>query len=369
MHDKNLISRLLNYKGAVFFMIKNAEGKCWLLPERNLYTAMNIYQPSTIKGKILKSFFPFFSKYQAVRKLLDIKTYKLELNKLLEKKLKSLFDFEDLEFSIFGGTPSSHQKITMQIYKGSKILGYCKFSDKKEISILFKQEEQTLDFLKKQGVDQIPICLFSGNYQEDIDFFVQTTKKTNTSIQSNKWSISHEDFLYQLHNKTKQNILFEKSDFYNSLRLLKINLGLLKKQHSHLIINSIKFLENFFKTKEVNFSVYHGDFTPWNMIIESKKLFVFDFEYAKKTFPPFLDRYHFYTQVCIHEKKWNAEEIFYNYLNKNDVIFKNTKNSILFMSYLLSIISLYLDREKLNFYNFKEASIWIELLNLINEKK
>jgi hypothetical protein len=105
------------------------------------------------------------------------------------------------------------------------------------------------------------------------------------------------------------------------------------------------------------------------MIIESKKLFVFDFEYAKKTFPPFLDRYHFYTQVCIHEKKWNAEEIFYNYLNKNDVIFKNTKNSILFMSYLLSIISLYLDREKLNFYNFKEASIWIELLNLINEKK
>jgi len=369
MHDKNLISRLINYEGAVFFMIKNAEGKCWLLPERNLYTAMNIYQPSTIKGKILRSYFPFFSKYQAVRKLLDIETYKLELNKLLEKKLKSLFDLEEIEFSIFLGTPSSHQKITMQIYNGSKILGYCKFSDKKEIITLFKQEKQTLDFLKKQGVDQIPICLFSGNFQEDIDFFVQTTKKTNISTQTNKWSTIHEDFLHQLYSKTKQDILFEKSDFYNSLRLLKMNSGFLKKQHRTLILNAIKGLESIFKNRDVNFSIFHGDFTPWNMIKESKKLFVFDFEYSKKTFPPFLDRYHFYTQVCIHEKKWNAKEIYYNYLNKNEVIFKNSKNSVLYMSYLLSVISLYLDREKLYFYNSKETSIWIDLLNLVIEKK
>lgn len=369
MENNTLISRLLNYQGADFFMINNAEGKWWMFPRRNMDTAMHLFQPSTIKGKVLKSFFPFFSKFRAVRKLLGVKIFKLELNNLLEQKLKSLFDCEDLEFSIFGGTPSSHQKITMQLHKGSKILGYCKFSDKKEVKIIFKQEEKILNFLKKQEVDQIPTCLFSGNYHEDIDFFVQTTQKTNASVQSNQWSTAHADFLLQLHNNTKQNILFEKSDFYNSLQLLKTNLGLLEEQHNKLILKSINYLENCFETKEVNFSAYHGDFTPWNMIIESKKLFVFDFEYAKMTFPPFLDRYHFYTQVCIHEKKWNAEEIQNNYLHKNEVIFKYSKNSdLLYMSYLLSIISLYVDREKHNFYNLEETNIWIELLSIVSKK-
>ena len=369
MENDNLISRLLNYQGADFFMVNNADGKWWLMPRRNMVTAMHLYQPSSLKGRVLKLFFPFFSRFQVVRRILDVRTYKLELINLLEEKLKSLFNCKDLEFSVFGGTPSSHQKITMQIYKGSKILGYCKFSDKKEVKIIFKQEEYILNFLKKKGVDQIPVCLFSGNYHGDIDFFVQTTQKTKTSIQSNQWSTAHEDFLLQLHNKTKQNILFEKSEFFNSLQLLKNDLGLLEKQHNKLILGLINYLENFFKSKEVCFSVYHGDFTPWNMIIEKKRLFVFDFEYAKMTFPPFLDRYHFYTQVCIHEKKWNAEEIQKNYLRKNELIFKDSKNSdLLYMSYLLIIISLYLDREKQNFYNLSETSIWIELLSLLSKK-
>lgn len=369
MENDNLVSLLLNQKGSDFFMLKNVEGKWWLMPRRNIITAIQLYQPSTIKGKILKSYFPFLSRYKIVRKLSGIKTFKLELNKLLLIKLKYLFNCEGIEFSVFGGTPSSHQKITMQIYKGSKILGYCKFSDKKELKNIFKQEEEILNFLQKKGVDQIPSCLFSGNFHNNIDFFVQTTQKTNSSIQPNKWLTYHEEFLNQLHNKTKQNILFENSDFYNSLRLLKINLGILKKQHNDLILSSVNFLENYYKMKEVNFSVCHGDFTPWNMIIESKKLFVFDFEYAKKTFPPFLDRYHFYTQVCIHENKWNAEEIQHNYLNKSEVIFKHSKKSdFLFISYLLSIISLYLEREKHNFYKLHETTIWIELLSLLSKK-
>ena len=369
MENDNLISRLLNYQGADFFMVNNADGKWWLMPRRNMVTAMHLYQPSSLNGRVLKLFFPFFSRFQVVRRMLDVRTYKLELINLLEEKLKSLFNCKDLEFSVFGGTPSSHQKITMQIYEGSKILGYCKFSDKKEVKIIFKQEEQVLNYLNNQGVEQIPKCLFSGNYLEDIDIFVQTTQKTNASFQSNNWSTIHEDFLLQLHNKTKQNILYEKSEFYKSLQLLKINLGLLEKQHNNLILGLINYLENYFKNKEVCFSAYHGDFTPWNMIIENKKLFVFDFEYAKITFPPFLDKYHFYTQVCIHEKKWNAEEIQMNYLHKNNVIFKYSKKSdLLYVSYLLSITSLYLDREKHNFYNLNETSVWFELLSLLSKK-
>ena len=47
-----------------FFRITNAEGKMWLLPLRNIRMAMELYQPSGYRGKILKCLLPLLSYVQ-----------------------------------------------------------------------------------------------------------------------------------------------------------------------------------------------------------------------------------------------------------------------------------------------------------------
>ena len=324
--ENKLVSQLFNNKGHNFYFIHNSSGKWWLIPQKNMKTAMSIYQPSSIKAKLFKKYFPILSRTFLTRKLLGFKIFKLGLDYLLEKKLKSLFGLDNLQFSVFSGTPSSHQKITVQIHSGSEILGYCKFSDKIEVKKSFFNEQKILNFLNKNKIDQIPSCLFRGVLDEETEIFVQSTKKTKYSKTTSKWTYLHDDFLEQLHNKTKKELLFKNTDFYHSLKLLNQNLLFLKVKHRNLVKDLVSFFNDFFQDKKVCFSAYHSDFTPWNTVINKDKLFVFDFEYAKLSYPPFLDIFHFYTMVGIHEYKWSAKDIYLNYqniVNPSKNIFQN----------------------------------------------
>lgn len=51
------INRILQFRGEGFYKLVNGDGKVWLMPARNMRIAMNLYQPSGIKGKLLKHFF------------------------------------------------------------------------------------------------------------------------------------------------------------------------------------------------------------------------------------------------------------------------------------------------------------------------
>ena len=100
---------------------------------------------------------------------------------------------------------------------------------------------------------------------------------------------------------------------------------------------------------------------PWNMFIEKGKLFVFDWEYARKTYPPFLDKYHYFTQTAIFERHWSEKEIL-EYVKSEDGkwIDKHT-----YCLYLLDILSRFTLREKGNIGKDLDNcfKIWIKLLN------
>ena len=44
------IDKILRFRGEVFYRLMNGDGKVWLMPARNMRVAMNLYQPSGIKG-------------------------------------------------------------------------------------------------------------------------------------------------------------------------------------------------------------------------------------------------------------------------------------------------------------------------------
>ena len=177
--DNNiLIDRILDLKGDFLFIsFTNADGKRWVIPQQNMVTAMNLYQPSSWKGKLVKQFLPLLHKISFLRRNLGMQHHHYELCYLLKQELSHLFNCESIEFSLFSGTPSLHQKITIQLSIGHTILGYCKVSNKQNIKAIFKYEQKVLDTLMKKGVKQIPACLYCGTLKEDIDLFVQTTQK------------------------------------------------------------------------------------------------------------------------------------------------------------------------------------------------
>jgi hypothetical protein len=337
----NLLNHILKANsGSLYYTFSNADGKTWLMPKKNMRTAMNLYQPAGMNGKLMKQIFPYLWWIKPLRTKLRITVNQYALQKNLNELLRSVFHTQHLEFSIFCGTPSIHQKTTMQISCGNRILGYCKITNDDEIIKMFVQEQSTLEFLRNKGVEHIPKCLYCGNLNNGISIFVQSTEKSNQSKIVHQWTNRHTLFLNELYKNTRQNIDFINTDFYKSLAYLQTVIQNFRPEDVPVIQKAIDIVLSYYEGY-VDFSVYHADFTPWNIFFEMGNIFVFDWEYTQKTYPPFLDWFHYIFQVAIIENKLNTKYT-YNFFCKHKSKYVGNDNiEIMCLCYLLNILSFY----------------------------
>ena len=349
-----------------FYRIENKDGKVWLMPVSRLRTAMHLYQPSGRNGKLLKRWFPMLHRLPLLKQKLHIETIRCCLAEDLYGKLCKLFNRDRLEYAMFCGTPCVHQKLTIQISVGKRILGYCKVCDHRDVISLFNREGEFLKRIKQLGVDNVPGILFVGEWRSGIHLLVQTTTKTSYSQVIHEWGTLHEEYLEKLFAKTKRELPFEETDYYHTLSELREHIDWLPSEEARALLgNAIDkvFVEN--KGQMVEYGAYHADFTPWNMFEEQGRLFVFDWEYAQMTYPPMLDRYHFFTQTAIFEKHWQADEIM-AYAQSAD---GNWIDKAEYRLYLLDIIARFTIRERGNIDGdiAHSMDIWIELLKRLDE--
>ena len=89
---------------------------------------------------MVKALFPWLYRLPFVLKVIHAKSVYFDINDELKRLFYQLFHEAEIDFSIFCGTPCVHQKITMQISKDKRILGYCKVTDSENIATLFKSE-------------------------------------------------------------------------------------------------------------------------------------------------------------------------------------------------------------------------------------
>ncbi len=343
MEIDSLLSKILVYQqGQVFYRFSNADKKMWMLPIQDIRIGMNIYQPGGRNGKLLKMGMPIFHHSPQFRKLLHIESVQCELKEDLKKLLCSLFHIDNLQFSLFCGAPSATQKIVLQLSMGNKIVGYCKLTNRVNVKSLFSQETETLKFLHEKGIANIPIPLYCGEYEPNIWAFVQTTEKANTSFMVHHWTKAHRLFVDGLYEKTRTITTFEKSDYYKYVEYLSSHIHLVPATDTECICKSIDFIKRLYASPQ-SFSVFHGDFTSWNMFMNKKNLFVFDWECAERTFPPHMDAIHYILQNALLEKHLDLESC-YSYLKKQIKIHFEDDNSIyrLTIAYLLFIIAYYL---------------------------
>lgn len=351
--------------GEIFYTFSNADGKIWHIPQKNMRVGMQLYQPSGRNGILMKNLFPLLHGFGPLRSFLKVteKRYKLRSN--FAELVKSLWGNAEFEFSIFEGTPSVHQKITIQISEGNRIAGYCKISDQDRVTELFFQEEATLNFLRSKGMTQLPECLFCGPVSGEAVAFIQSTSKTTKSRIIHAWAPLHERFLQDLSEKTLQPLPFHSTDYYQTLQHLKENLTRLSPDDRILVGRQLDRTLEKYGEQEVSFSAYHADFTPWNMFLEGGELFVFDWEYAQMTYPPYLDYFHFFTQTAIFEKHWDEVAIFKAYRQLSPDLYINDQQ---YRCYLLDVISRFLSRETGAIQGdvARCIAIWIRLLSFLD---
>lgn len=350
-------------EGNTFFSFANADGKRWIMPVRKMRTAMNLYQPSVPKGKLVKVGLPFLFWNPVVLRVLHAERLYLTLTYEMRVLLENTFGVKNPEFAIFCGTPCVHQKITIQISCGKRIIGYVKVTASEDIRNVFDHENRILSKLHRQGVECVPECLYCGTLACGLHVFIQTTIKTVQSKVLHRWTNLHSQFLTMLATCTQQELPFEQTDFNHDLNLLESRLDEIDKEEE--VVKVLAEIRTHYKEKNVVFSAFHADFTPWNMFKEQDNLFVFDWEYARLTYPPRLDYFHFMIQTSIFEEHLTAEKIakrFEDEFKILDIIYSDSRFA--FKCYLIAIISIYINREKETISNGtrERISFWIKLL-------
>lgn len=367
MNIDGQLKQILKFgEGNTFFSFANADGKRWIMPARNMQTAMNLYQPSGLKGKLVKVGLPLLFWNPAALRMLHAERLRLSLTDEMRSLLEKTFGIKNPEFAIFCGTPCVHQKISIQISCGNRIISYVKVTASEDIRAVFEHENRILTTLHRQGIECVPECLYRGTLSSGLHVFIQSTTKTAQSKMVHEWTNLHSLFLTMLAVRTQQELPFGQTDFNRDLNLLESRLS--EFDEAEVVEKAITEVRTHYEGKNVAFSVFQADFTPWNMFEERGKLYVFDWEYARLTYLPHLDYFHFMIQTAIFEKHLTAEDIAKRFEVEHDVLdFIFCDSRLALKCYLLAIMAIYINREKESISNDTRERIafWVKLLKLI----
>lgn len=359
-----------NSFGKQHIILMNVEGKKWIFPIDNVKVGMNIYQPSSFQGKTVKKLLPYVTKWQFILNKLHISVENMKLQDDVMLYLRHHLG-EQVEYSIFYGTPSPNQKITMQINQGKKCIAYVKFSDKEHIAEYFQREYSLLKELEVTGMQCIPKAIAFqkiGKYY----VFVQSGEKTGREKEADKFYKAHINFLDKMYEHSKVTKSFEDTKYYKNLMDLQNCLERFESKDRDIIHKGIDKISRVW-TNETEFYLYHGDFTPWNMYLKEDMLHVFDFEYAKREYPKYLDVFHFHTQIWNLVERRDMESIWNLYQRKNQEwaeCLQIDNIDVYYIAYLLDIIHENLLLESIANEKIDEGcyKLWLYLLERLNAK-
>lgn len=136
------------------------------------------------------------------------------------------------------------------------------------------KECENLNYLREKSVDSIPEVLFRCDL-DDLKLFCQSSVKDKSGQTIDRMTEKHWLFLANLYNKTRIVIKFEETDYYALLKQVKKNAVVLKETDLEIVQRACELISKKYNNSTVEFGFYHGDFTPWNTVIENGKIKVF----------------------------------------------------------------------------------------------
>jgi hypothetical protein len=366
----NYLTRLLTETptGERFCYFGNTVNQYWLLPQRGMSTALTLFMPSSWKGKCLKRCLPVISRCETLRKWLGASVVTATISEDFRLLCTRVLGTEDFQCSFFLGSPGKNQKTTALLSRGRRLLAYCKVTDNPEVYRLFEKEARLLAYLKDCQMIHVPTCLFCGERQGNYYFF-QDTERTIGSDFKERWELAW-DFVTQLHQRTRKKLRFEDTSYFKMLSELKQAMTSFPTKDADCILCMANEVCSVMAGSVREYSVYHGDFTPWNSFSIQSSLFAFDFEYAQYDYPPYLDIFHYMTQTANVEHR-EVDWIVHKY---KTCIAPRLKDSgwdadLLYKMYLLDIIWQYMQNDQfedgMNPRLMEKIAVWCTIIKRI----
>ncbi len=354
-----------------YLKITNKDGKVWLMPKRHMKTGLELYQPSSKKGLLLKRWLPWLYWLKPLMEKMGMSDIEYVMDPQIHHIIEKEFNQDAVEYSVFEGTPCVHQKTTIQIFKGENILGYCKVTKNPELYSIFQHEQTLLGWFHEKGVGQIPECPYCGKTEDGNIVFLQTTTKTLNSLVGHEFGIKQLEFLSMLKVKTGVEMLYHESDQYQTICSLKAHENLLTVSQQKIMSWAVDAIETYYGAQKQLFCAYHADFTPWNMFEDAGRLFVFDFEYGRYSYMPYLDMFHFLTQTAIFERELSAKQIYEEMLGRETELKEFFDNPwMAYLIYLVDVTARFVVRDGFSRTSDVDKLIktWFELIELVMNK-
>jgi thiamine kinase-like enzyme len=353
----------------------------WIVPLKSkelFISSLALYQPSLMKAKFLKKLTILAAKGGLSNLTIRNKIY-FQRN---DWSIKKIFNRNNLNYAFFTGTEGCHRKITVQVMdEDGIILGYIKISDNEDIDRLLNNEAEILEDLSRLKITKglFPKVIYHGP-MNNVNILALDTLKSVYSKFSSNLSDSHINFLSEIFHKTSRVMEYKESGFAKRLRkrlrcLENEKLKNLEDEKFLKLLRIIDFIEEKIGNEILPFGICHRDFTPWNTFFHNDKLYVFDWEYAEKEYPPMLDLFHFIVQDGILVKHLKPERLI-KLIPKHRRLLKKYCDSLgikdslimpLLLCYLIDISLLYIERENNNPVptTSKTLHIWNEMIEII----
>jgi hypothetical protein len=282
-----------------FVVLPSREAPRWVLPTddaQQIAEAFQIYQPYTMKARMLKRLLSGAIKIRWIRslhpRLLVASTNPLPIERLVT----ALTGEPRPSFALSLGSATRYSKLTVQVSRSDGVrLAYIKFPLTEAATTHVQHEAETLKLLSRFPAlrPHIPELLHSGEWQGSY-ILIQTCGPSGRGPLA--FSRAHEDLLHTLwsvHRTSKPvHVLVDEvaarwQKFAPRLNADWQQLGRRALESASLGLDGI----------EIPCGITHGDFTPPNTRVDKDRLFLFDWEYASWEAPILWDVFHFHIKT------------------------------------------------------------------------
>ncbi len=308
-----------NEQNEIYYISDRTGNIRWLFPKGSKYPSfLALYNSSTFKGKIYKLLCEL-----AFR----IKMEKLVTSGVLKASLKEniiniVNRLKGDSYSVFTGTPGEDRKVVVAVTQGEEISHFIKIPILVSSQNLVQNEYEMLHWLAQYDFKKIEIPHI--DYYKNNIIAIKNVKPKYRK-KSLRFTDIHIEALKELYEFSSDQQQLNKLDYMKEITSNLKELSSLQRVSQLKFLGAVKngmisFQECVRPNLELEFALAHGDFTPWNMYADEKKIYVYDWELSKRKAPLLFDFFHYIFQMealINHSDYQRIKSILIDYLARN----------------------------------------------------
>ena len=345
--NKKLLNKLYTpHKESDSHIIFTHSDKTWVMPADSVSMALNMYQPSTLKGKLLKKLIVIFRNSDYVLRKLNCQKVSLEIDGRIRAYIETAIGRKDFSIAAYMGDTTSRQnnKATLQIYNCAGLICYGKVTEEPQVAETFDWEVKVLKSLENKKINGVPKVLDADTVDGMRVFLQSTNKKVHEKVRL-KLDRPQLEFIDRIVKQTKVKSEYCNTDFFTAVQHLKRHKNDYTKSQQVVIEEAIRTVEERLGENDAEYAFAHGDYTPWNVYYAGNELNAFDFEYSSNTMPCYLDAFHYLTQMSLLGFKNDVGKTIRMYKNKRKLLEQYISDTdFVYLCYLVWVVSFYNQR-------------------------